>query len=162
MSQATTAFNHRKLHASAALLIFLLLSFSASLTGYFFPPGEWYANLNRPAFAPPNWLFGPVWTLLYVLIALAGWLVWRQVGWQSRLVALWGVQMLLNALWTPLFFGLNWKGVAAIEMALLWVVILGCMAAFRHVSPLASWLMAPYLIWVSFALLLNLGFWWLN
>ncbi len=162
MNMPANSNTRRTLPAAIALLVFVLLSFSASLTGYFFPPGEWYASLNRPAFAPPNWVFGPVWTVLYILIALSGWLVWRQVGWRSRQVALWGVQMLLNALWTPLFFGLNWLALAAVEMALLWIAILACMAAFRHVSTTASWLMAPYLLWVSFALLLNLGFWWLN
>ncbi len=144
------------------LVVFLALSFTAASTGYFFPPGEWYAGLNRPVFAPPNWVFGPVWTVLYILIGVAGWLVWRNVGWRSRAVTLWLVQMALNALWTPLFFDLNWMGVAAIEMLLLWVAILVCVHTFRPVSPAAAWLMLPYLAWGSFALVLNLGFWWLN
>jgi translocator protein len=146
----------------AALLLFLLLSFAAASTGYFFPPGEWYASLNRPAFAPPNWLFGPVWTVLYVLIAVSGWLVWRAQGWRSPLLVLWLVQMGLNALWTPIFFGLNLLGLALIEMAMLWIAIAACVVTFHRPAPLASWLMLPYLAWVSFALILNAGFWWLN
>jgi translocator protein len=144
------------------LVPFLLLSFAAAATGALFPPGPWFAGLERPGFAPPNWLFGPVWTLLYVLIAIAGWLVWRRVGWRSRAMGLWGAQMLLNALWTPLFFGLQWMGVALAEMALLWLAILLCVLAFRRISGAAAILMLPYLAWVSFAWVLNAGFWWLN
>jgi translocator protein len=150
------------LRAMAALLVFLLLSFSAASTGYIFPPGEWYASLNRPAFAPPNWLFGPVWTVLYILIAVAGWLIWRAQGWRSPLLALWLVQMGLNALWTPIFFGLNMLGLALIEIIMLWIAIASCVVAFHRQVAIASWLMLPYLAWVSFALLLNAGFWWLN
>jgi tryptophan-rich sensory protein len=144
------------------LPLFLLLSFAAAASGALFPPGAWYAGLERPSFAPPNWLFGPVWTTLYVLIAVSGWLVWREVGWRSREMALWGAQMLLNALWTPLFFGLNWLGVALIEMALLWLAILMCVLLFWRVRALAGALLVPYLAWVGFAWVLNAGFWWLN
>jgi translocator protein len=146
----------------AMLVLFFLLSFAAASTGYFFPPGEWYASLTRPAFAPPDWLFGPVWTLLYVMIAVAGWLVWRSQGWASPLIALWLVQMGLNALWTPIFFGLNMPGLALIEMVMLWMAIAACVVSFQRHVPAAGWLMLPYLVWVSFALLLNIGFWWLN
>jgi len=145
-----------------ALPVFFAISFAAAAGGILFPPGEWYAALERPPFAPPNWLFGPVWTLLYALIAVSGWLVWRRSGWRSRPIALWLLQMTLNALWTPLFFGLNWMGAAAIEMALLWLSILVCVIVFRRVSRPAGWLMVPYLAWVGFAFVLNLGFWWLN
>lgn len=155
---------HRRsgLRAIGALLLFFLLSFAAASTGYFFPPGDWYASLSRPAFAPPNWVFGPVWTVLYILIAIAGWLVWRAQGWRSPLLALWLVQMGLNALWTPIFFGLNQLGLALAEIIMLWIAIATCVVAFHRPVPLASWLMLPYLAWVSFALLLNAGFWWLN
>jgi translocator protein len=162
MSTVTRAHARPAAAAALGLVVFLLLAFSASATGYFFPPGEWYAGLTRPAFAPPNWVFGPVWTALYLMIAVAGWLVWRRAGWRSRPVALWLVQMALNALWTPLFFGLNWMGLAALEMALLWIAIVACVVSFRPVSPAASWLMLPYLAWVSFALVLNIALWWLN
>ncbi|AKS40596.1 TspO/MBR family protein [Wenzhouxiangella marina] len=158
----TTESRPGPLAASAMLVLFLLLSFSAAATGYFFPPGEWYASLNRPSFAPPNWLFGPVWTTLYVLIAVSGWMIWKRAGWRSPLLALWLVQMGLNALWTPLFFGMHLLGWALIEMGLLWIAIAACVMRFRPASTTASWLLMPYLAWVSFAFALNLGFWWLN
>ena len=145
-----------------ALLLFIILSFAAAAGGALFPPGAWYAELSRPAFAPPNWVFGPVWTLLYLMIAIAGWLVWRVTGWRSRPMALWGAQLALNALWTPLFFGLHWLGVALLEMTALWLVILLTVRTFFRVSRPAGVLMVPYLAWVSFAWVLNLGFWWLN
>jgi len=148
--------------SAIVLVVFLLLSFAAAATGFFFPPGPWYETLNRPVFAPPNWLFGPVWTTLYILIAIAGWLIWRRVGWRSGLITLWLIQMGLNALWTPLFFGLNLLGLALVEMGMLWIAIGACVMSFYRVSPAASWLMMPYLAWVTFAFILNLGFWWLN
>ncbi len=148
--------------ALAALAVFLLISFSAAATGYFFPPGEWYASLERPFFAPPNWIFGPVWTVLYIFIAVAGWLVWRRVGLAHAAIGWWALQMVLNAGWTPLFFGLQALGLALVEMALLWAAILICVRQFRPISKTASWLMLPYLAWVTFAWVLNAGFWWLN
>jgi tryptophan-rich sensory protein len=145
-----------------ALAAFLMLVFLAASPGALFPPGEWYASLERPFYAPPSWLFGPVWTLLYIGIAVSGWLVWRKIGLRSEPMVWWVVQLLLNALWTPLFFGLHWLGVALIEMALLWLAILTCVRAFWRVDRTASILLMPYLAWVSFAWLLNAGFWWLN
>ncbi len=159
---ATVPGSGRGTRGIAGLIVFLILSSGAAAAGFFFPPGPWYDTLDRPAFAPPNWVFGPVWTTLYILIGVAGWLVWRRVGWRSRLVTLWLVQMGLNALWTPLFFGLNLLGLALVEMALLWIAIAACVMSFYRVSPIASWLMMPYLAWVTFAFILNLGFWWLN
>lgn len=145
-----------------ALTIFLLLAFVAAAPGALFPPGAWYAALERPVYAPPNWVFGPVWTLLYIGIGVSGWLVWRRIGLRTGAMRLWGAQLLLNALWTPLFFGLNWLGVALVEMAVLWVAILLCIRLFWNTSRPASILLMPYLAWVSFAWLLNAGFWWLN
>lgn len=145
-----------------ALAAFLLLAFVAAAPGALLPPGAWYAALERPFYAPPNWVFGPVWTLLYIGIAVSGWLVWRRIGLRSAAMGLWGAQLLLNALWTPLFFGLNWLGVALVEMAVLWVAILLCIRLFWNISRPASILLMPYLAWVSFAWLLNAGFWWLN
>lgn len=147
---------------AAHLLLFLALCFGAAAGGALFPPGPDYAALQRPAFAPPNWLFGPVWTVLYVMIAVAGWRLWRQVGWTHRATRLWLLQIGLNTLWTPLFFGLQWRGVALVEIVLLWVAILATVVAARAVDRPASWLLVPYLAWVSFASVLNAGFWWLN
>lgn len=146
----------------AALALFLLLAFLAASPGALFPPGAWYAGLERPFFAPPNWVFGPVWTLLYIGIAVSAWLVWKRTGLRTAAMGLWGTQLLLNALWTPLFFGLNWLGIALLEMAVMWLAILLCIRAFWSISRPASILLMPYLAWVSFAWLLNAGFWWLN
>ena len=145
-----------------ALGVFLLLVFLVAQLGWLFPPGEWYADLSRPPFAPPNWVFGPVWTVLYVMIAVAGWLVWQASGTRSKAIALWSTQLVLNALWTPLFFGLHMLGVALLEMTLLWLVIAACVVVFRPVSKVAAWLFVPYLAWVSFAWALNAGFWLFN
>lgn len=146
----------------AFLPLFLALVFCAALGGALFPPGAEYAALVRPSFAPPSWLFGPVWTLLYVLIAVAGWRVWRRVGWATGAMRLWLAQLALNALWTPLFFGLGWRGVALLEMALLWLTIALCLRAFGRIDRASAWMLAPYLAWVSFAWVLNAGFWWSN
>jgi len=146
----------------AALAGFMVLSLAAASSGYFFRPDGWYESLNRPSFAPPDWLFGPVWTMLYVFMALSAWLVWRRLGWRSRLIRLWSIQLLLNALWMPLFFGLHLLGIALFELGLLWIAIAICILRFQPISNAASWLLIPYLAWVTFAFGLNLGFWWLN
>lgn len=144
------------------LLGFLILSFAASAPGILFEPGEWYDSLYQPFFTPPNWLFGPAWTVLYICMAVAATLVWRQVGLRSRAMAWWFIQLLLNALWTLFFFGLQAPGLALFEITLMWTVILICMLHFRPISNTAFWLMVPYIAWVSFAWALNAGFWWLN
>jgi tryptophan-rich sensory protein len=129
--------------------------------------GETYAELHRPMWAPPAWLFGPVWTVLYVAIAVAGWLVWRRTGlrdangWRKEMVAF-AVQLGLNALWTPLFFGAHWYGVALLDIALLWVAICLNVALFARVHRPAGLLLLPYWAWVSFAAVLNAVIWHLN
>jgi translocator protein len=124
----------------------------------------WYETLIKPPFTPPSWLFGPVWTVLYLAMAIAGWLVWRRKGLTGATLplALFGGQLLLNALWSVLFFGLREPGVALIEILLLWAVILATTLSFRSVSRTASWLLTPYLAWVTFAVALNLEIWRLN
>ncbi len=121
----------------------------------------WYLSLTRPPGTPPNWLFGPVWTVLYVMIAVAAWMVWRHPD-HRRALLLWGWQLLLNALWTPIFFSLHLIGPALIEVLVL--LLLGCItaAAFLRISRVASLLMVPYLLWTCYATYLNAGFWWLN
>jgi translocator protein len=142
----------------------LLLCFAASSLGAFFMPGEWYAGLAKPSWNPPGWIFGPVWTLLYTIMAVASWLVWKRGGWavQRRPLTFFVVQLGLNAAWTPLFFGLQRPGWAFAEILLLWVAIVGTIAAFRPVSRAAAWLLVPYLAWVSFAAVLNGTLWRLN
>lgn len=144
------------------LAFFLVCAFAASAGGYFFPPGDWYQSIQRPSFTPPSWVFGPVWTTLYVLMSVAAWRVWRIAGWRSPALRWWFIQVILNAAWTPLFFGLNWLGVALFEMALLWGAILLTLLASRRVDKLTTWLLAPYLAWVSFAWVLNAAFFWIN
>ncbi|MGA1129879.1 MAG: TspO/MBR family protein, partial [Chthoniobacterales bacterium] len=135
--------------SAAALAGWIALTFCAALTGVFVQPAGYYAQLVKPAWAPPAWLFGPVWTLLYVAMALAAWLVWRQGGWRARRgpLALYVVQLALNALWTPVFFGLRHPGFALVEIVVLGAAIVLTGRAFRPVSRLASWLLVPYLVW---------------
>ncbi len=121
----------------------------------------WYLSLRRPAGVPPNWLFGPVWTVLYALMAVAAWLVW-QLPWHRRALSLWGWQLLANALWTPLFFGLHLMAPAMFEIVLLLLLIGLTLAEFYRLSRSAALLMLPYLLWTCYAGYLNAGFWWLN
>ena len=142
----------------------LLLCFAAAAFGSLFMPGEWYASVKKPAWNPPGWVFGPVWTALYTMMAVAAWLVWRRGGWaaQRRPLTLFLVQLALNAAWTPLFFGLKQPGWAFTDIVLLWLAIGASLFAFRPVSRVAAWLLAPYLAWVSFAATLNFTLWRLN
>ncbi|PMR60142.1 tryptophan-rich sensory protein [Verrucosispora sp. ts21] len=120
-----------------------------------------YASLDQPGWAPPPWLFGPVWTVLYAMIAVAGWLVWRRVGFGPALIA-WVVQLVLNAAWTPLFFGAGQYGLAFVEIVVLWLAIGVTVLLFRRVSTLATGLLLPYWAWVTFAAALNYSIWQLN
>lgn len=147
-----------------ALTGLLLICFAAAAFGGMFMPGEWYASLKKPAWNPPGWVFGPVWTALYTMMAVAAWLVWKRGGFtvQRGPLTLFLVQLALNAVWTPLFFGLQWPGAAFAEIVLLWVAIGVTLFAFGRVSQVAAWLLVPYLAWVSFAAALNFALWRLN
>lgn len=121
----------------------------------------WYLSLTRPPATPPSWLFGPVWTLLYVMIGVAGWMVWRHSAatWPLRL---WGWQLAANAFWTPAFFALHSPPLAlAVSIVLLALVALTT-RCFARLRPPAAWLMTPYLAWTCYATYLTAGFWWLN
>jgi tryptophan-rich sensory protein len=122
---------------------------------------SWYLSLNQPPGTPPSWAFGPVWTALYVMIGVAGWLVWRRVG-AARPLRLWGWQLAANAAWTPAFFGLHSPLLALAVCLVLLVLIVLTMRAFVRLDRTACWLMAPYLIWTTYATYLSAGFWWLN
>lgn len=122
---------------------------------------ETYRRLDLPPFAPPSSVFGPVWSILYVLIAVAGWLVWRRVGLDGAMVP-YAAQLVLNALWTPLFFAAGWYGVALVEIVALLATVVWTIVAFRTRSPVAAGLLLPYLAWVGFATALNASIWWLN
>ncbi len=146
-----------------AFLVFLGLSFSAATFGAFFPPGEWYAALDKPSWNPPNWLFGPVWTVLYLMIAGAGWRIQQKFGFKAKSALLfWAAQMVLNAMWSWLFFGLQRPGLAFAEIVLLWLSIATTIVLFWRRDRAAGLLMVPYLLWVSFASLLNFTLWQLN
>ncbi|MDX2288075.1 MAG: TspO/MBR family protein [Hyphomicrobiaceae bacterium] len=126
-----------------------------------FEPGQWYASLAKPDWTPPNWLFGPVWSVLYVMIAIAGWLVWRAQGLGLALFV-WLAGLCLNAAWSYLMFGQNNIEAAMIDLGLLWVAIVVFILAARRVSGGAALLFVPYLAWVSFAGALNFAILQLN
>lgn len=121
----------------------------------------WYLTLDRPPGVPPNWVFPVVWTTLYVMIGAAAWLVWRQPLHRQAL-RLWGWQLLLNAAWTPAFFGLRSTVLGLVVIVPLLALIGLTIRAFRRLSPLAALLMVPYALWTLYATYLNAGFWWLN
>lgn len=147
-----------------ALVGWVALTFCAALTGAFVSTSGWYADLVKPSWNPPGWLFGPVWTLLYTMMAVAAWLVWRKGGWkaQKRSLGLYLAQWALNALWTPLFFGLHRPGLAFAEIIALDVAVLGTLIAFGRVRWAAGLLLVPYALWVAFATVLNFTIWQLN
>jgi len=124
----------------------------------------WYPSLAKPWWTPPAWLFGPVWTTLYIGMATAAWLVWRRAGMRGarNALGLFVAQLALNALWSVLFFGMRRPDLALMEIALLWLSVLATMVAFARHSRLAGLLFIPYLSWVTFAAALNGAFWWMN
>ncbi|MCJ7630404.1 MAG: tryptophan-rich sensory protein [Longimicrobiales bacterium] len=126
---------------------------------------EWYPTLVKPSFNPPSWVFGPVWTLLYLMMGIAAFLVWQK-GWETGAVktalALFAIQLILNGLWSVLFFGLRMPGLAFAEILLLWVSIGGTMVLFWRLAPVAGMLLLPYEAWVTFAAVLNGAIWALN
>lgn len=147
------------------LLGWLCLCLGVGLgTGRAFAPGEWYVALAKPAWTPPGWVFAPVWTFLYILMAVAAWLVSRSGEFRRRRLplTLFGLQLVCNGLWSWLFFGLQRPGLALLDLVLLWLVLLPTTTLFRKTRPLAGYLMWPYLAWVTFAAALNFEIWRLN
>jgi tryptophan-rich sensory protein len=123
---------------------------------------SWYDTLAKPSWNPPNWLFGPAWTLLYILMAIAAWLVWRTGDRVRPALTLFFVQLGFNLLWSVIFFGLRSPGLALIEVVFLWSSVLLTMLAFFGRQVTAGWLFVPYLAWVSFAAILTLAIWLMN
>jgi tryptophan-rich sensory protein len=146
------------------LVFWTALCFSAALSGTAFPVDAWYAELQRPSIAPPNWIFGPVWTVLYLMMAVASWLIWRRDGFYKERVPLilFVCQLILNAAWSWLFFGLHRMDLAFLEIIALFVTIAITASAFFRRNRLAGTLLIPYLLWVGFATLLNFEFWRFN
>jgi translocator protein len=142
----------------AALLVLCLGlgSIAGLLTAQSLP--TWFPSLVKPSFNPPSWLFAPVWTTLYIMLAVAAWLVWLRKG----SLVLFYVQLALNFAWSLLFFGLHSPAMALVDIVAMWVAILLTLLAFWKVDRRAGWLMVPYLAWVSFAGVLNASIWWLN
>ena len=148
------------------LLAWLTASFIAAAIGAAasIQAGSFYSQLVRPDWAPPPDIFGPVWTVLYALMGIAAWLVWRIGGFRAARTALtlFLVQLAVNALWSWLFFGWHLGALAFVDILVLWVLIVSTMVAFWRISPLAGALLVPYLLWVSFAAALNFSVWQLN
>lgn len=138
---------------SLAMFIAIVLGVG-TMIGSLTEPGSWYAALAKPSFNPPNWVFGPVWSVLYVMIAVAGWLVWT-AGRPAAAMTLWWVQLALNFLWSPSFFALHLIGLALMVIVLLLVAIWAFVAVTARRQPLAALLFVPYGLWVAFATLLN-------
>lgn len=143
-----------------ALLGFIALNFLVALSGAVFKPGAWYESLDRPDWRPPNWAFPVVWTILYGMIAAAGWIAHAAAG--GLLAAplafgLYFLQLAFNAAWSWLFFGRRRPDLALLDTGAMWLAILGNALAFHALNPLAGWLLAPYLAWVSVAFALNLS-----
>ncbi len=126
---------------------------------------SWYATLVKPSFNPPNWIFGPVWTILYALMGIALYLVWLKGLKKSEgrlALGAFALQLILNVKWSFLFFGLHWPLVAFVEIVLLWLAIVLTIRTFSIISKPAAWFLVPYLLWVSFAAALNFAIWYLN
>lgn len=142
----------------------ILVCALAGVIGAYFEPGIWYDTIAKPEFTPPNWVFPIVWPVLYLCMAIAVWLVWKDFGFEEgRRPLQWFIlQLILNAAWSWLFFGRHSIGVALGEIALLWVAILFTIILFWYRNKAAAGLMIPYLLWVSYAVALNLAIWQLN
>lgn len=155
-----------KLRLSLGLVGWFIVSFAASAVGAVasIQAKSFYGQLVQPEWAPPSYVFGPVWTVLYALMAIAAWLVWRSGGFHTNRVALslFMVQLALNALWSWLFFAWQRGALAFVDIVLLWVLIVVTLVSFWRVRPLAGALLIPYLLWVSFAAALNYSLWQLN
>lgn len=125
---------------------------------------SWYASLNRPSFSPPNWVFGPVWTTLYILLGISFFLIWKESPskFGNLAIIVFAVQLLLNFAWSFIFFYFNLIGIALIEIILLWISIAFMIYLFHKIKPVAAYLNIPYLLWVSFASILNAGYYFLN
>ena len=137
-----------------AAVVFIVIVFAAASSGAIFKPGEWYERLDKPSWTPPKWAFPVVWTILYLFIGYAGWLVWTTAGW-SLPMAIWTLQIIVNALWSYFFFGMRRMDLALVDVAVLWLSVAIFILAAWPVAPLASLLFVPYLVWVSAAAALN-------
>lgn len=149
------------------LVVFLFACLGAGGLGAIATTPEidgWYRTIEKPAWNPPDYVFGPVWTTLFVMMAVAAWLIWQSAGWKAAALpmTLFGIQLALNVGWSWIFFGMHAPGWAFAEIIILWLAIAATTATFFKRSPIAGWLMVPYLSWVSFASVLNFTIWQMN
>jgi benzodiazapine receptor len=149
------------LRQGLGLAVFIVICFAVAGVGSLLTTPAldgWYATLRKPSWNPPGWVFGPVWSLLYLSMAIAAWLVWRKYGVSGAAIplALFAAQLVLNGAWSGLFFALHQPWLALAEIVLLWCAILATAISFGRIMPLAGWLLVPYLAWVTFAAMLNL------
>ncbi len=153
---------------TAKLIIAILIPLLVGFTSGFFTAGNvggWYVTVQKPSWNPPNWLFGPVWTSLYILMGISLFLVWRSdaaVQVKRTALLLFALQLTLNFFWSLIFFQMHQIGWALVEIIVLWLLILATIFSFAKVNNLAAWLLVPYISWVSFASLLNYTIWKLN
>lgn len=142
------------------LVGFLAATFGAATTGAVFQPGAWYRSLSKPGWTPPDWLFPIAWTLLYIAMATAAWRVaYTPDPLAIPGLALWSWQIVMNALWSPIFFGLHRLGAAMLVLVFLWLAVVLTTVVFWMVDPVAGLLLAPYVVWVSYAGALNFSLW---
>jgi benzodiazapine receptor len=149
------------------LVIFIAICLGAGTLGAVATTPEiegWYKTIAKPSWNPPDWIFGPVWTTLYVLMAVAAWLVWKPAGFRAAAVplALFAIQLLLNIGWSWIFFRMHEPGWAFVEIVVLWLAIVATTVAFFRCSRIAGWLLVPYVAWVGFASVLNFAIWQMN
>jgi tryptophan-rich sensory protein len=160
MNAATSTYSNPRSWVTLAVFLALVLGVGG-LVGTQSVPGAWYEGLAKPPLNPPNWVFGPVWFALYVMIAVAGWRIWM-VAPRSRAMTLWGVQMLLNWAWSPVWFLAQQPWAAFVILVGMWLAIAGFILSARRHDNIAPWLFVPYIAWVSFAGYLNLSIALLN
>jgi translocator protein len=149
------------------LIVWIATCFAAAAIGALMTTpalGDWYVKLNKPAWTPPNGVFGPVWTLLYAGMGIAAWMVWLQRTSCNVTPALsiFAIQLILNVAWSGLFFGLHSPGAGLLAIVALWCAIAATILSFRHAVTIAGWILVPYLAWVSFAMALNFEIWRMN
>lgn len=155
------------MNKTVKLIISIALPVAVGALSSFFTvtgEGSWYQTISKPSWNPPGWIFGPVWTTLYILMGIAFFLVWRSPESKARKMAmlLFGIQLLFNFFWSFIFFDQQLIGLALVEIAVLWIFILLSIFAFARVNKTAAWLLVPYISWVSFAAILNYTIWKLN
>jgi translocator protein len=169
--ESSTSYRGRNSRPNLPALVFFVgLALAVGAVDAMFSPAvsataaQWYATLVKPEWMPPQRLFGPVWGLLYVLMGIAAWIIWRERYHRGRVAAIaaYAVQLLLNALWAPLFFGLKNIGLGLFEIVALWVAIGWTLREFARVRGAAAWILVPYFLWVSFATAMTLAIWKLN